>query len=445
MSKVSESAASALLHLARRARTAETTAVLGFVIVNESLQLLPYRQSALWLRDGGVLAVSGLPETDKDAPYVQWLNALCAGFSDSSAPLVIDATTNSAGIAEELLADWDDWFPPHVLALPLNQSDGKNLGYWLVADEQPWPEQDVALAMELADVYAHAWRVFNRPPAWHKRVRDWLNVGKRRRNALIALVVVLLFPVRLTVMVPAEVTPKDAIAIRSPIEGAIDTFHVRPNQQVAANQPLFDLDTTGLRTKLSVARKSFEAAAEEYRQAAQLAVSNDEKGRMEMSQRKGRMEEKAAELSYSQEMLDRVQVKAPLAGVAVFSDTADWIGKAVTVGERVMQIADPKRVEITMRLPTTAAIPYDADAAVTLYLSNASQFSYDAKLFYSSYRSEPGLDSVVSYKLKAAFVEGEALPRLGLTGTARIYGGWVPFVYYLLRRPIGAARQWVGI
>lgn len=234
------------------------------------------------------------------------------------------------------------------------------------------------------------------------------------------------------------------IRYEPPLEGAIDTVYVRPNETVAENQALFDLDTTGLRTRLSVARKAFEAAAEEYRQAAQLAVSDDEKGRLEMTLRKGRMEEKAAELDHSQTMLDRVQVKASRAGVAVFSDAADWVGKAVMIGERVMQIADPGQVEITLRLPVGDAIPLDPTAKVTLYLSNAPQFSYAAKLTYMAYRAEPGADGIVAYRMKADFEPDETLPRLGLTGTARVYGDRVPFIYYLLRRPIGVLRQWVG-
>jgi hypothetical protein len=33
---------------------------------------------------------------------------------------------------------------------------------------------------------------------------------------------------------------------------------------------------------------------------------------------------------------------------------------------------------------------------------------------------------------------------LGMMGTARIHGRWVPLAYYLLRRPLAAARQWLG-
>ena len=67
-----------LLQLMRRAREADSEEALGFVLVNETLRLLPYRQAALW-RDGAlgrVSALSGVPETDSNAPYVQWLASL---------------------------------------------------------------------------------------------------------------------------------------------------------------------------------------------------------------------------------------------------------------------------------------------------------------------------------------------------------------------------------
>ena len=67
-----------LLQLGRRARAASDLAALGFVIVNETLQLVPYRQAALWINMGlpRGAAVSGLPQPDHGAPYVQWLGGV---------------------------------------------------------------------------------------------------------------------------------------------------------------------------------------------------------------------------------------------------------------------------------------------------------------------------------------------------------------------------------
>lgn len=433
-----------LLQLGRRAREAENAQILGFVTANESRQLLDYRQSAVWLSIDGVVTISGLPQVERDTPYVHWLNRLAKQVSTSAQVRSLSATDLPAEWPSDLAFDWDDWWPLHALALPLSDEQQRVFGVWLLARDEAWTEDEIEIARELASIYAHAWKIFLPQTAWRQRGLVWLRERRQQRRIALAMAFIAVFPVRLTVLAPAEVTPKDSFLVRAPLEGAVDRMYVRPNQSVKPNQPLFDLDTTGLRTRLSVARKGYEAASEEYRQAAQLAVADDEKGRLEMSQRKGRMEEKAAELAYSEQLLDRVQVKSPREGVAVFADASDWIGKAVTIGERVMQIADPTKVELTIRLPVADAIDLEPDASTTLYLTTAPQLSYDAKLTYLAYKSEATHEGVVAYKLKADFVAEETLPRLGLTGTAKIYGEWAPFAYYLLRRPLAAARQWLG-
>jgi multidrug efflux pump subunit AcrA (membrane-fusion protein) len=439
---------SALIQLARRARLAKNAETLGFVIVNESITLLNFRQSALWFPASGVVAVSGIPQVERDAPYTQWLTVVCkflySQFKEDGAPVTLNANALPAEFPVGTAADWNDWWPSHAMALPLVDANLRPLGLWLISSEADWSAAEVAIAKELAGIYSHAWRFFVAQPGLRQRMRSWLGQRRRKLGLGIGMALLVLVPVRLTVTAPAEVIPKDAFMVRAPLEGAIDVIHVRPNQVVAQGQPLFDLDTTGLRARLSVARKAYEAAAAEYQQAAQLAVTDDEKGRLDMSQRKGRMEEKAAELSYSEQLLDRVLVRAPRAGVAVFADAADWIGKAVTIGERVMLIADPARVEITIRLPVADAIDLDAKVPVTLYLSNAAQFSYSAQVSYVAHQAEVRQDGVVAYTLRADFSPGETLPRLGTTGSAKLYGNWVPFIYYVLRRPIATVRQWIG-
>ena len=51
---------------------------------------------------------------------------------------------------------------------------------------------------------------------------------------------------------------------------------------------------------------------------------------------------------------------------------------------------------------------------------------------------------VLAYRLKARLT-GEELPRIGLKGTARIYGEPVPLAYAVFRRPFAALRQWAGL
>jgi multidrug resistance efflux pump len=426
-----------LLQLGRRARAAPDVAALGFVAVNETLQLLPYRQAALWTQLGlpRVAAVSGLPQPDPNAPYVQWLGSVCRHLVKAQHAA---GTLHASALPATLQAEWGQWLPAHALWLPLHKD-----GALLLARDEPWRDSDIALLNELADVYAHALAAFRPQQHGLDRAIGWLRSGKARRRLLILAGVVCLIPVRVTVLASAEVVPQEPFLVRAPLDGVVERFDVRPNQPVKAGDALFALDTTALRTRHEVARKAYDTAQEEYRQSAQAAVTND-KTRGDIALRRGQLQEKRVELDYTQEQLQRVQVKADRAGIAVFADANDWLGKAVVVGERILVVADPARVELTVYLPAAEHIEVAPGDVLTLYPQGSPLASFDARVRSVSYRAEPTPDGFLAYRIKAEFVQNQAAPRIGQLGTARLRGPWAPLVYVMLRRPLVAVRQWLG-
>lgn len=438
----------ALLQLGRRAREANDSASLGFVAVNETRQLFPYRQAALARTrllsrtlPAEVLAVSGLPQPEPQAPYVQWLAQVMR--EQLAAPGAHARVLTADNLPPHLADDWQNWLPPQVLLLPLPGPGGQVVGALLLGREEMWEPHDLVLANELAHAYGHALARFVPQRTWHEHARDWLRPNKRRWALAVAVTALALCPVRMSVLAPAEVVPAAPFLVRAPLDGVVDHFHVRPNQPVKAGDPLFDLDTTALRSRLGVTRKAYDLAAEEYRQAAQLAL-NDERTKRELVLKQGRLEEKAVELDYSEQLLERVQVKSTRDGVAVFADVNDWQGRAVSIGERVLTLADPARMELAIYLPVADATDFESGASITLYPNGNAFTSFDAELTTIAYHAEPTPDGILAYRLKARFDANQPSPRLGLMGMAKVRGGWTPLAYYVLRRPLAAARQWLG-
>ena len=72
----------AFVEVARRARRAGDAAELAFIAVNDSSLLAPYRQAALWFATGGVRALSGVVRPEANAPYVHWLERVCAQLAE---------------------------------------------------------------------------------------------------------------------------------------------------------------------------------------------------------------------------------------------------------------------------------------------------------------------------------------------------------------------------
>lgn len=431
-----------LAQLGRRAREADTVEGLGFVMVNETLSLLPYRQAGFWVATGlpRLAAVSGLPQPDPNAPYVQWLSRLCRGLQRQHDEIVtVDAATAPVAAA----AEWSDWLPAHGVWVPLRRPGGGPVnGGLLLARDTPWQPHDVALLAELSHVYGHALAAFQPRRAPLERMKSLLRPGRAKTWALVAVVGLCLLPVRLTVLAPAEVVPSDPFLVRAPFEGVVDRFHVRPNQTVEAGTPLLDLDTTALQVRHALAQRAYETANAEYRQSAQLAVTDD-KSKLEMALRRGELESRALELRYTADQLERVRIKADRAGVVVFADANDWLGKTVVTGEKIMLLADPQQVELTARMPVGDQIELTPGAKLTLYPDVSPTTAYEAEVITVAYRAETSEDGILAYRIRAEFDSATA-PRLGLTGTARIYGERVPLIYFALRRPLTAARQWLG-
>ena len=320
---------------------------------------------------------------------------------------------------------------------------GEPHGALLLARDLPWQEGDRRLVAEIADAYGHAWAALD----GRRRLRPWRALLHRDRRWAVAIAVLVFaamwIPVRQSVLAPAEIVPLEPTVVRAPLDGVVERIVVEPNQEVAPGQLLLTLDPTQIRNRLDVARKARDVADAEYRQAAQQAAF-DEKSRQQLAILRGRAEQRQADVTYAESLLARIEVKAERPGLAVFDDPNGWTGRPVRIGERILTIADPAKAEIEVRLPVADAINLEPGAEVALFLNIAPERRIEATLRYASYEASIGPDGALSYRLKATLAGSTPPPRIGLKGTAEIYGQKVTLFYYLMRRPLAALRQFTG-
>ncbi|MCB8820581.1 efflux RND transporter periplasmic adaptor subunit [Microvirga rosea] len=432
-----------LVQLEGRARNASLDELM-FVMVNETHAIVPYRQALLWRnngRQGKVAAVSGLSSTDPHSPFLAWIGRIAAHWHLGTMNEI--RAFQPSDLPEALAQEWSEWLPPQVLWVPLGDP---SLGGLLLAREEPWATSDTQLLDILRDCYGHAWMAHLSRRGLGERLAQ---VGPTRYRVLAGGAALLIMcagfiPVRQSVLAPAEIIPRDPAVIRAPLEGVIETVAVRPNEAILEGQVLFTLDPRRLENQLEIARRAREVAEAELRQARQLSVA-DQKARASLPVLQGKLDQQAAEAAYLTDQLSRIVVKSPKDGLAVFDDPNEWLGRPVAIGERVMQVADPKKVEIEVRLPVADAIDLDAGAPVRLFLNSDPENPRDGTLTFASYRAQRGADNLLTFRIKAQLSENESPLRIGLKGTAKLYGEQVTLAYYLFRRPIAAARQWLGL
>lgn len=110
-----------------------------------------------------------------------------------------------------------------------------------------------------------------------------------------------------------------------------------------------------------------------------------------------------------------------------------------------MMIADPAHVEVKIDLAVPDAIALKPDSAVKIFLDVDPLRPWSGRVVRSDYRALPSDGDILSFRTTALIDPGgRDLPRIGLRGTAQVFGGSVPFGVFLLRRPISAVRQWIG-
>ena len=449
-----------LLDLGRRARGAQGSDELAFLVVNDSRLLVPYRQAALWFEEGGVRALSGVVQHERHAPYTHWLNRVCRHLSQQNPqdggrkPQRIVATD----LPDELAAEWGEWLPAEGLWCPVFASADTAApvaGGVLFAAEAPFGDEAPLLLAEWLDIWQHAWRSSFRPSAWspsmlRRGFAAWWQQGPDRRwwqrrpvQVALCLLVLACLPVRLSVVAPGELVPAKPAVIRAPLDGVIDRFEVRPNETVKAGQLLFVFDEASIASRLDVARQALATAETEYRQFAQLALA-DTKSKGQLAALIGKIGEKRAEAEFLATQLERARVVAPQDGLAVFDDPSEWIGRPVQTGERIMRVARAEETEVEAWLAIGDAIPLDAGSPVKLYLSASPLSAVSGVLRYVNHDAVPRPDGTYAYRVRAQ-IDGDAGHRIGLKGTAKLYGRWAPLGYWVLRRPLSVIRLFLAV
>ncbi len=429
--------------LEARARAAENITELAFSMANDSHPALHFRQALVIGERGDVIAVSGLAKITDDSPYLIWLKRAWPWVIDHLpengwfAPSETELATASVDIAD----GWREWWPAGVYVIAVRRRSGSLLG-WVAFLLDQLPQTEIGeILKRVAHTWAYCWEMLVGKPKRGLKTR-WQAISvRRRRLMLLALGLFFLLPVRQTVLAPAEIVPVDAMAITAALDGVIKTVHVRPNESVKAGDRLFSLDDTTLRNRLEITRKSVAVAEAELLSATQMAF-DDSRNRAELATLTGRVQERQAELNAVQAQLSRIDAIAPYDGVAVFADPDDWQGKPVATGERIMLLANPDKPGMLIHLSVADAITLDQGATVKLFLTVRPLSPIAGEITETSYQAALSPDGIASYRLRASVTTDGA--RIGLRGTAKLYGERVVLGYYLMRRPLAKMREWSG-
>ena len=102
-------------------------------------------------------------------------------------------------------------------------------------------------------------------------------------------------------------------------------------------------------------------------------------------------------------------------------------------------------MEIEAWVAPNNAIELPEHAKVTLYLNTSPLTPIEGVVKSIGYEAMQRPDGTYAYRLRALVQGIHHNQRIGLKGTAKISGHYVPMAYWIFRKPLAFARQFLGL
>ncbi|MGA9434171.1 MAG: HlyD family efflux transporter periplasmic adaptor subunit [Roseobacter sp.] len=438
--KVQTDAMLRLLQLEADIRSVETEHELLFHMANESRNVLAFRQAFVLRRRRRwrLAVVSSVSTFDRNAP----LNLAIVQFAESLRTTASEDQAVSVDLSEYSDTDTLKMHPfRYALWLPMRTRQNKLYAGLLLLREAPWPKAIVPLAERVVATYGHAWEALS-----GRKLNRQTIVSRRILLPVFAaaLLSLGLFKAPLTVLAPSEVTGRDRVTVAAAITGVVEEVTVSPNSLVEAGTLLARYDDTELRNALEIADRETIVARAQL-EKLQNASFSDQLAARELKIAEAELELALAESALARDRLARVEIRSSRAGLVVFEDARDLIGRPVSVGERLMEIVDPDDLEFTIRLPVSDSIMLEDGARVRVFQDSNPLNPVSAVLSRRSYRATFREDGSFAYTLTATGnSENIGSLRLGAQGTAQLFGDRHTLFFIVFRRPISWVRQRFG-
>lgn len=438
---------SGLASLVGKARQAQTTQELLFVMANDTFLLLPYR-SALVFSAGArlqLVCASGLAFIDRHGAYGAWAEKVVECLRPR---LAAQRVFRVQDVPEHLAPAWAEYWPEqvHLHAVPGRHGE---LAWVLYLTDHVWPESADGLLATLHQVHGvclqslqdrrRRFGVFRRQggQAPGQAARKWVWAGVALTLLAMAL------PVRQFVIAPAEIVSLDSTTVTSPIEGIVAEMVAKPNQPVKKGDVLVRLDDTAIRNRLESARQALTVARADFMAGAHRAFAAQDRN-TDAGVLKGRIQERQAEVAFLSEQLAMLDIRAGRDGAAVYGQANDWVGRPVSAGQRIMELANESKLGVNIWVPVADAINLERGAPLQVLLYADPLQPLQAHIEEASYHALKSPDGVAAFRVRASLAP-ETQPRLGLRGSAKISGESVSLGYFIFRRPLSVARQWLGV
>ncbi len=421
-----------------------------FHLLNHTVGYIHYDRAILISGTGRkILGISGSSQPSMHSDVCRWLRQLKKTLNNPEEAQIIneDAFSDIPDFWEEYTAKSGGTF---LLWLPLaataeNSLRKHNAPPVLVLErwqQKQWQPGDLKLTAPLQKNFGSLLQL-------HKR-KSPENSHKYSRRALILLILVAVilslysYKISERIVAPCEIVPLNPVSVTTPIDGVVDEILVHPGDTVKESQTLVKLNRDIFSEEFTAAEQQVKITRSELsRTEAEAITDMDARSRLKALETQLAMDK--TRLRIARYKLDKSLINAPAAGVVMMNDPNEWEGKPVMTGERIMLLITPGKNKIKIYLPLADKIDFPENARVKIILNTDSATSRQAHLSYLAEHATTSPTGIPAFLAEATLDWKATDIRMGVQGTAVIYGNKVSLGYWLIRRPLAAIRNFIGI
>jgi GAF domain-containing protein/multidrug resistance efflux pump len=416
------------------------------IIVNSPQNVLPFERCSIALDNRGKLqvkAISGMSSIPLGDAQVEPLHELVRWLSFQPEPLHLRKTEGLATeIPDAIARHFQATGYRALYALPLSDDQGR-VGELLYESSDPefldLPHTEMikilagqaTVAIRNALLYREVPLISLLEPLVQRKQALLRTSGSRRLTYAVVLFAVALFlvfcPLPMRVTGEATVAPQHLVTVAAPVDGNVAAVFAHEGQRVAANEVLGTLNDWQARIDLT--------SSEAHYRAAMLTMQSDlAHDAAQAGADRAQAEYLRAEADRARNRVDGARLRSPIAGIVVTPSLQDTAGEHLDAGAAFAQVLDLSSAVVDIAIPQRDAALLQPGESAAIKLDSYPQRSWHGSVGIVSPQAQ-AVDGDRTFAARVPLPNADATLRSGMTGRAKVFIGFRPAGYVLLRRP----------
>ena len=420
------------------------------IIVNSPQSVLPFERCAIALDNRSRLqlkAVSGMASIPAGDIQVEHLRTLLQWLSSHDRQLLVrqheeEPESDDPQVRAAIGKHFEASGYRALFALPLADDQGR---VGLLLYESSDPDFLEVAHIEMIKVLAGQTTVAIRNALLYQEVpliglleplvqrKQAFLRSDRKRQAMIlgtmaAVILLLIFcPMPLRIGGTAVVAPQSVATLAAPVDGTIAAVYAREGQHVNRGQVLATMDDWAWRNQLVAAQAKYEAAmlAMQGDLARHSALAGEDRTQADYLR---------AEVERTRLRIANAQLRSPIDGIVMTPDLQNAAGEHLDAGAAFAQVLDLGNARVNIAVDQQDGNLVRAGQSAAIKLNSFPAQTLHGKVFSVSPEARAAGDGRAFYA-HVLLPNGSAELRTGMDGRAKIFAGYRPAGFVLLRAP----------